>query len=162
MSILINMGAVLTGIILIVIIFNLMVNKKMSESQSVLWLLIGIVTIIIGLFPRIINITANKLGVWYPPSLIFVIAYVGLLFIVFKTTVMTSVQTSQINELFMEVILIKEENEKLKKELNNIKLEDIKLEDIELRNIRLEEIESGNIEFEDVKLEEIKKEGELN
>ena len=121
MSILVNLAAVLTGVVLIVIIFNLMVNKKMSEAQSVLWLLIGLVTIFIGLFPRIINIMADIFGVWYAPSLTFVIAYVGLLFIVLKTTVITSVQSNQINELFMKVVLIKEENEKLQEEIEAIK-----------------------------------------
>ena len=38
MSIWLNIATILTGLILIVIIFNLMVNKKMSEAQSVLWI----------------------------------------------------------------------------------------------------------------------------
>ena len=123
MSILINIATILTGVILIGIIFNLMVDKKMSEAQSVLWILIGVVTVFIGIFPKIINIIADKLGVWYPPSLTFLIAYVGLLFIVLKTTVITSIHSNQINELFMEVILIKKENETLKEELEFIKKE---------------------------------------
>lgn len=121
MSILINIAAVLTGVVLIVTILNLMVKKRMSEAQSVLWLIIGFITIVIGIFPRLINIIADTFGIWYAPSLTFLIAYVVLLFIVLKTTVLTSVQSSQVNELFMEVILIKEENERLRKELEEIK-----------------------------------------
>lgn len=121
MSILINLATVFTGIILIGIIFKLMVEKKMSEAQSVLWLLIGALTILLGLFPGIINILADRLGIWYAPSLTFLIAYVGLLFIVLKMTVMTSIQSNQINELFMEVILIKKENERLKEEIDHVK-----------------------------------------
>lgn len=121
MSILINLATVFTGIILIGIIFKLMVEKKMSEAQSVLWLLIGSLSIVLGLFPGIINILADRLGIWYAPSLTFLIAYVGLLFIVLKMTVMTSIQSNQINELFMEVILIKKENERLKEEIDHVK-----------------------------------------
>lgn len=121
MSILINIATIATGVILIALIVYLMVDKKMSESQSVLWILIGLVTIIIGIYPRIINIVAEKLGVWYAPAVSFLIAYIGLLFIVLRTTVITSIQGNQINELFMDVILLKDENKKLKKELKSIK-----------------------------------------
>ena len=117
MSILINIGTVLTGVILIGLIIYLMVNKKMTESQSVLWILIGVATIILGIFPSIINFVADKLGIWYAPSITFLIAYIGLLFIVLKNTVITSIQSNQINELFMEVTLLNKENEKLKKQL---------------------------------------------
>lgn len=123
MSILINILAVLTGIILIGIIFNLMVEKKLSEAQSVLWILIGVLTIVLGLFPKIIKTVADALGIWYAPSLGFLAAYMGLLFIVLKNTVIISIQSDQINELFMEVILIKKENEILRKKLDLTKKE---------------------------------------
>lgn len=121
MSILINLATVLVGIILIGLVFYLMVNKKMTESQSVLWILIGIATIILGIFPGIINIVAKRFGIWYAPSISFLIAYIGLLFIVFKNTVLISIHSNQINELFMEVTLLNHENEKLKKELTAIR-----------------------------------------
>lgn len=121
MSILVNLGTILVGLILIGLVIYLMVNKKMTESQSVLWILIGIATIILGIFPTIINFVADKIGIWYAPSISFLIAYIGLLFIVFKNTVLISIQSNQINELFMEVILINKENEKLKEELADMK-----------------------------------------
>lgn len=123
MSILINITAIITGIVLIGTIFNLMVNRKMTEAQSVLWIVMGITAIALGICPRLINIIADKLGVWYAPSLAFLIAYLTLLFIVLKTTVITSVQNNQINELFMEIVLIKKENEDLKKQLRSLNKE---------------------------------------
>lgn len=121
MSILINIGTVLTGVALISIIIYLMVNKKISESQSVLWLLIGLTTIILGIYPKIINIIADKLGVWYPPSLTFLLAFIAILFIVLKNTIIVSIQSDQINELFLELILAKDQIKDLEKELNSMK-----------------------------------------
>ncbi|GAA0178417.1 hypothetical protein SH2C18_14770 [Clostridium sediminicola] len=117
MSILVNIGAVLTGIILIIFVLKLMVNKNMTESQSVLWLIIGVAAIILGFFPSIITVIADSLGIWYPPSIIFLIGYIGLLFIVLKNTVVISIQSNQIRELFMQVALLNTENEKLKEKL---------------------------------------------
>lgn len=123
MSIIINIVTVLTGSILIAIIFKLIIDKKMSEAQSILWIMIGITTIIIGIFPQLITLLADKLGVWYAPSLTFLIAYIGLLFIVLKNTVKTSIQSNQINELFMQVILLKKENEDLNMNLKSLQKE---------------------------------------
>lgn len=121
MSILINIGTVLTGIALISIIIYLMVNKKINESQSFLWLLIGFATIILGIFPGIITIIADKLGIWYAPSLSFFIAIIAILFIVFKNTVIVSIQSSQINELILELTLAKNQITTLEKELKVLK-----------------------------------------
>jgi hypothetical protein len=95
-----------------------MVNKKMTESQSILWLIIGVIAVIIGLFPTVISFVAELLGIWYPPSIIFLIAYVGLLFIVLKNTVVISIQSNQISELFIQIALLNTENEKLREQLN--------------------------------------------
>lgn len=121
MSILINIGTVFTGIALISMIIYLLVNKKISESQSILWLLIGLATIILGLFPRIVNIVADKLGVWYPPTITFFVGYIAILFIVFKNTIIVSIQSNQINELFLELILAKDKIKKLENELQSNK-----------------------------------------
>jgi len=117
MSILVNIFTIVTGIILILYVIKLMVNRKMTESQSVLWLIIGVAAIILGFFPSIITFIANLLGIWYPPTIVFLIAYIGLLFIVFKNTTAISIQSNQISELFMQIALLSMENEKLKEEL---------------------------------------------
>lgn len=117
MSVLVKIFTIVTGLILILYVIKLMVNKKMTESQSVLWLLIGAAAIILGLFPSIVTYIADLLGVWYPPTIMFLIAYIGLLFIVLKNTTTISVQSNQINELFMQIALLNTENEKLKEEL---------------------------------------------
>ena len=121
MSILINIGTILTGLALIVIIIYLMVHKKINESQSLLWLFIGLITVVLGFFPEIINFIADKLGVWYPPTIAFLIAYIGLLFVVLKNTVMVSIHSDQLNELLIELALAKDRIDELEKELKKLK-----------------------------------------
>lgn len=121
MSILINIGAVLTGVALITIIISLMVQRKINASESVLWLLIGFFTIVLGFFPRIINLIADRLGVWYPPTITFFVAYIGLLFIVFKNSVTASIHRDQLNELLLELILAKDKIKKLEQEVEELK-----------------------------------------
>lgn len=121
MSILINIGTILTGVLLIGIIIYLMVHKKINESQSVLWLLIGFITIVLGIFPELVIVIAEKLGVWYPPIISILVAFIVLLFITLKNTVKTSIHSDQLNELFLELTLAKDQIEKLKKEIEELK-----------------------------------------
>lgn len=126
MSILINIGAIAAGAFLLTIVFRLMINKKMKESESILWLLIALVLIIIGIFPPVIPYIAEKLGIWYPPAILFIIAFIGILFIVFKNTITISIQANKLNELSIQVALLSNENKelrgKLKKEGDELKL----------------------------------------
>ena len=119
MSFLVNIISILTGIILIIYVIRLMVNRKMTEPQSVLWLIIGAAAIVLGIFPSIINFIADLLGIWYPPAIAFLIGYIGLLFIVLQNTTVISVQSNQINELYMQIALLNMENEKLQEELKS-------------------------------------------
>lgn len=117
MSILVNIVTILTGLILIIYVIKLIVDRKMTESQSVLWLIIGLAAVILGIFPSIISFIGNLLGIWYPPAIAFLIAYIGLLFIVLQNTTVLSIQSNQISELFMQIALLNMENEKLREEL---------------------------------------------
>lgn len=124
MSIWVNIFTIVSGFVLILYIVKSMVNKRMTESQSVLWLLIGAAEIVLGIFPSIITFIANLLGIWYPPSIMFLIAYIGLLFIVLKNTTTISIQSNEISELYMQIALLNMENEKLRKDLK-LKCEEV-------------------------------------
>lgn len=123
MSIWVNVGSIVVGVTLIIYILMQIVNRKMTESQSVLWLFMGGVAIILGFFPGIINWVAKQLGIWYPPSIFLLFLVIGILFIVLKNTIVTSVQNNQLNELFIQVALLKRDNQELRAELNALKKE---------------------------------------
>ena len=114
MNILVNIGTVLVGLFLIAIVIKLNVEKRMSESQSVLWLVIGAVAIILGIFPDLIPMIANALGIWYAPSILLLVVSIGLILIAFFNSIVVSKNTSEIHELAIQIALLKEENKELK------------------------------------------------
>ncbi|MGN1157857.1 MAG: DUF2304 domain-containing protein [Agathobacter sp.] len=117
MNILVNVGTVLVGLFLIAIVIKLNVEKRMSESQSVLWLVIGAVAIILGIFPDLIPMIANALGIWYAPSILLLVVSIGLILIAFFNSIVVSKNTSEIHELAIQIALLKEENKELKRKL---------------------------------------------
>lgn len=123
MSIWVNIGSIFLGLTLIIYILKQMVNRRMTESQSVLWLFMGGAAVVLGFFPGIINWVAKQLGIWYPPSIFLLFLVVGILFIVLKNTIVTSVQNNQLNELFIQIALLKRENQELRIEIEKLKKE---------------------------------------
>lgn len=115
MSIIINISATLVGMALILIVVRLMIVRKIMESEAVLWILIGLIITVLGIIPGILPIIAKVFGIWYPPAILFAVAITGLVLIVFKSSVTISKQTNEINELSMQLSLLKLEIEKLKR-----------------------------------------------
>lgn len=124
MSILVNIGTVLVGFALICIVMMLIVKKYMSESQSVLWMVIGLAAIILGIFPDLIPMIADWLGVWYAPSVLLLFVSIGLLLIVFYNSVVASKHSNELNELALQISLLKEENKELKGKIEEMGVKD--------------------------------------
>jgi len=62
------------GAILFSIIFALVRRGKLQEKYALAWFAIGIITVILGLFPIIIDSIARLTGITYPPALLFALA----------------------------------------------------------------------------------------
>lgn len=111
----IYMFMVVIGVLLIYITMHQLIKKKMTEVNSILWFLIGLVTILAGCFPKIVTYLAAKLDIQYSPAFVFMLAILLLLLIVFENTVMISGLTAQVQETALELSIAEEELERLKK-----------------------------------------------
>lgn len=123
MSILVNVATVIVGMGLISYVIRLVVKKQMSESQSVLWIVIGAIAIILGIFPGLIPWIASLLGIWYAPSVLLLVATIGLLLILFRNSIVVSVHADEIHELTIQIALLKDENEALKEKIKEMERE---------------------------------------
>ena len=123
MSILVNVATVIVGMGLIFYVIRLVVKKQMSESQSVLWIVIGAIAIILGIFPGLISWIASLLGIWYAPSVLLLVATIGLLLILFRNSIVVSVHADEIHELTIQIALLKDENEALKEKIKEMERE---------------------------------------
>lgn len=111
MSIYINLASILVGLFIIVVTFKNMIQKKITEGQSIIWLLIGLGVIVLGIFPPLLKIISNALGIWYAPAILFAVAFVGLLLIVYHHTITISILNNKIQELSLQVALLKQERD---------------------------------------------------
>lgn len=106
--------AVGIGLVLIILVTISMKKKQISDYQGILWLIVAVLIILLGAFPRIVRAVANLLGVWWAPSVLLFASTVLLAFIVFNHSKEISILKSQAAELAMQVSILKAELEKNK------------------------------------------------
>ena len=107
MSLVLKIVAVAVGIVFIYWILATLKAKKLSASQSMLWLLAGVIVILVGLFPSVLQWAADLLGIWWAPGLLLFIAVVLLGFICFNYAREISVMKMQIAELTEQLSVLK-------------------------------------------------------
>ena len=100
---------IIAGAALIYSTMRLLIKRRMTEVNSILWFVIGFVTILAGCCPEIVTSLAAKLYIEYSPAFVFMAAILILLLIVFENTVMISDLTSQVQELAIQLSIMEEE-----------------------------------------------------
>ena len=76
-----NIYFILISIIVLLYVVNVVRKKQFSIKESFWWVLSAIVMLLLSIFPYSIDWFAKKLNISYPPSLLFVICIIFLLFI---------------------------------------------------------------------------------
>lgn len=67
------------AVIILAVVMWLLLTRRLREKYAALWLLIGIVVLILGLFPQLLLGLTALLGVQVPANLLFALAIVLLL-----------------------------------------------------------------------------------
>lgn len=109
------------AIIFIIYIFTVIKKKEFSVEESIFWVFGVIVTLVLAIFPKLIDKIATLLHIAYPPSMLFLLAIVFLLFINFRNTKKMEKQKEKIVELAQRLSILEYEVDNLKKENKNDK-----------------------------------------
>lgn len=104
------------AIIFIIYIFIVIKKKEFSVEESIFWVFGAIVALILAIFPKLIDKIAVLLDIAYPPSMLFLLAIVFLLFINFRNTKKMEKQKDKIIELAQRLSIMEYEIDNLKKE----------------------------------------------
>lgn len=109
-----NYFFILVAIIFICYVFNIIKKGEFSVEESIFWVAGTVGVVILSIWPKILDKVAGKLGIDYPPSLLFLITSIFLLFIIFRDTKKISKQNNKITEIAQRVSILEYENKELK------------------------------------------------
>lgn len=89
-------------------------KKKFSIKESFWWIFSSILMLLLAIFPYSIDRVAKFLNIDYPPSLLFVLCIIFLLFINFRSSKKIAEHQEKIIELAQHVAILEEEIIELK------------------------------------------------
>lgn len=106
--------AVGASLIALLVILELVRQRRLREEYSLLWLGTAIVMLVIGVWRDLLHSLASAVGIVYPPNLLFLLAALFLLFIqLYFSTVITKL-TQENKEIAQQVALLRYEVESLR------------------------------------------------
>lgn len=117
MSFLLSLFVSIAGGFLIAIAFKSIIEREISERQSLFWIISGCVIVFFGIFPSLSGRLADFFGVVYAPSIIFAIALLMAMYGIFQCFRDIASLKKRQQELAMQVSLLNQENAVLLKEL---------------------------------------------
>ena len=103
------------GAIIFLIILLLVRRGKLQEKYSLTWFAIGIVVVVLGAFPIILDKIAKFTGISYAPALLFMIAVGVLLIQNLYLFIFASQNEVRIKELLQDVAVLNKRVEELRK-----------------------------------------------
>lgn len=98
--------AILFSILFLIFVLNLVRKNKLEVKYSIIWIILSILTIIISIKPRILEIMSIGLGVEYTPSLMFLCAVAAIIIYIIHLSVVVTKQNKAIIRLVQEVSII--------------------------------------------------------
>lgn len=101
--------SLLGAFLFLAFIFRLIVKGKLREEYSILWIACTLVLIIFSIWRKGLEQISLALGVFYPPSLVFLGAIFAILVFLVHLSVVVSRLQNQIKILTQEVALLKNE-----------------------------------------------------
>jgi len=101
------------GVVVLLLVINLVRTRKLKEEFALLWLLTAVVLVVTPLAIDYLDMVAHALGIDYPPALIFVLAIVSLLLVLFQFSMRISHFSEQIKVLIQESALLRARIEEL-------------------------------------------------
>ncbi len=105
--------AIVFAVLFELFILDLVRKNKLDEKYSILWILLGIIVLIVAIFPGIIITVAEWFNVYYPPTLMLLFAIIILGTYIIHISIAITKQNRMIVRLTQELAILKNKLEKI-------------------------------------------------
>lgn len=99
--------AIIGAVIIFGVVIDFIRRGLLKEKYSVLWLASAIAIIIVAVKKSLLDYIAGLIGVAYPPTLLFAIAFIFIILIILHFSVVISILHEKNKTLSQELTLIK-------------------------------------------------------
>ena len=106
--------SLLGATLFMIAIFRLIIRGQLREEYSIVWIFCTLILIVFSIWRKGLEEIALLLGVFYPPSLIFLAAIFAITIFLIHLSAVNSKLQNQIKSLTHEVAFLKQEMTELK------------------------------------------------
>lgn len=89
----------------------LLLKRKVNERISVIWIFILCLIFVVAAFPSLLNRVAYSLGVSYPPSLLYLVALLGMTSMLMYQSIQLTVLEQRLKQVSQVVAIIEARQE---------------------------------------------------
>jgi len=97
------------GVLFVVYVFKKVKRNEFSEERSIFWIAGGVTMLCLSIFPVIFIKLSSLLGIFYPPSLLFLLSIVFVVFVSFRQDQEISQLSERVNELAQRNAMLEQE-----------------------------------------------------
>ncbi len=111
----IQIFSIIGSIGLLTLIFELVRRRRLKEKYSLIWLFTALILLAVSTIPGLLNSFGYVLGIYYPPTAFFLLAFFFLTLISLQFSVVISRLSERNKTLSQEVALLKLKIEELER-----------------------------------------------
>jgi hypothetical protein len=97
--------SILFSLTFVLFVLSLVRRRKLREQYSLMWILLGFVIVLVSLNSRLLNKIATWLGIYYAPSLLFLIALLFCFAYMLHLTLVVSRLSDRVVRLTQELTI---------------------------------------------------------
>lgn len=106
MSLKLQLILILIDSVVLVLTVNRIRNGKLLLQHSLSWLSLLVVILVVALFPDVLGVTAEFLGIYSSMNMVFFLGFCFSLILIFGLTQSISKMTEQIKDLTQKIALL--------------------------------------------------------
>ncbi len=96
-------------------VLELVRERRLREEYSLLWLATAVVLIVLSLSRPLLDVLANAIGIFYPPSALFVVAMLFVLLILLHFSTVITRLDQENKDTAQQIALLRHELERLRR-----------------------------------------------
>lgn len=100
---------VVGSVVVLVFVLELVRQRRLREEYSLLWLATAIVVLILSLSRPLLDVLASAVGIFYPPSALFLVALLFVLAILMHFSMVITRLTQENKEVAQQIALLRHE-----------------------------------------------------
>jgi len=120
MQIRIQILTMLMGVVLLLVIFQLIRKNRLLEQYSLLWIASAVLLFVMAAWRNLLEKISHLIGIYYPPSALFVLAIFCGMVIALHFSVVISKLTKENNTIAQELAILKTEIKNIKDRVDRI------------------------------------------